>query len=70
MLNLIDDEVYFEVSHAITDKDYKKAFEISQLIYDNGWNYIDFLNGLIEHFRNIMTVVIRNDDKLIEAPPG
>ncbi len=68
MLNLIDDEVYFEVSHAITDKDYKKAFEISQLIYDNGWNYIDFLNGLIEHFRNIMTVVIRNDDKLIEAP--
>jgi DNA polymerase-3 subunit gamma/tau len=68
MLNLIDDEIYFEVSQAVISKDYNKAFEISQLIYDNGWNYIDFLNGMIEHFRNIMTVVIRNDDKLIEAP--
>jgi DNA polymerase-3 subunit gamma/tau len=68
MLNLIDDEIYFEVSEAIISKDYKKAFEISQQIYDNGWNYIDFLNGLIEHFRNIMTVIIRDDDSLIEAP--
>lgn len=68
MLNLIDDEIYFAVSESIITKDFKKAFELSQQIYDNGWNYIDFLNGLIEHFRNIMTVVIRNDDSLIEAP--
>jgi len=68
MLNLIDDEIYFEISQSILSKEYQKAFEISQRIYDNGWNYIDFLNGLIEHFRNIMTVVIRNDYALIEAP--
>lgn len=68
MLNLIDDEIYFDLSQSIISKEYQKAFEISQQIYDNGWNYIDFLNGLIEHFRNIMTVVIRDDNKLIEAP--
>lgn len=68
MLNLIDDEIYFTISQSIISKEYQKAFEISQHIYDNGWNYIDFLNGLIEHFRNIMTVIIRNDYALIEAP--
>ncbi|MEG8946915.1 DNA polymerase III subunit gamma/tau [Rosettibacter firmus] len=67
MFNLIDEEIYFEISDAILDKNYKSAFEISQKIYDNGWNYIDFLNGLNEHFRNILTVVIRKDAKLVET---
>ncbi len=67
MFNLIDEEVYFEISDAILSKQFSKAFEISQKVFDNGWNYIDFLNGLIEHFRNIMTVVIRKDNKLIET---
>lgn len=67
MLNLIDEDVYFEISGAIINKDFAKAFEISQTIYKNGWNYIDFVEGLIEHFRNIMTVVISKNSDLIEA---
>lgn len=67
MLNLINEDLYFEVSDAILAKDFKEAFRISQLIYDNGWNFIDFMNGLVEHFRNIMTVVIRKDTSLIET---
>lgn len=67
MFNLIDDEIYFEISDSILIKNFKCAFDVSQKIYENGWNYIDFLNGLNEHFRNIMTVVIRKDTQLVET---
>ena len=67
MLNLIDEEVYFTISDSIISKNFKAAFEVSKRIYDNGWNFIDFLNGLIEHFRNIMTVVLTKKTELIES---
>ncbi len=67
MLNLIDEEVYFKISDAILEKDFNSAFNITQKIYENGWNFIDFLNGLNEHFRNIMTVVIRKKVDLVET---
>ncbi len=67
MLNLIDDEIYFTISESILNKNFASAFDVTQKIYENGWNYIDFINGLIEHFRNILTVVIRKNDDLIES---
>lgn len=67
MFNLIDEEIYFDISDAIISKNFKHAFDVTQKIYDNGWNYIDFLNGLNEHFRNILTVVIRKDTQLVES---
>ncbi len=67
MFNLIDEEIYFDISEAIISKNFRLAFDITQKIYDNGWNYVDFLNGLNEHFRNILTVVIRKDTQLVES---
>ncbi len=67
MLNLIDEEIYFSISESILNKDYSAAFKISNQVYNNGWNFVDFLNGLNEHFRNILTVVIRKNNDLIEA---
>ncbi len=67
MLNLIDEEIYFEITDAILEKRFAAAFDITQKIYDNGWNFIDFSNGLTEHFRNILTVIIRKDGKLLEV---
>ena len=67
MLNLIDDEIYFKISDAVLDKNFKAVFEISNSIYDNGWNFIDFMDGLTEHFRNIMTVVLSKNTNLIET---
>lgn len=67
MLNLIDEELYFNISDSILKKDFSAAFGITRTIYENGWNFIDFLNGLNEHFRNIMTVVIRKNAELVEA---
>jgi DNA polymerase-3 subunit gamma/tau len=67
MLNLIDEDIYFTISDSILEKNFAAAFDISQKIYENGWNYIDFMNELIGHFRNIMTVVIRKNTDLIET---
>lgn len=67
MLNLIDEELYFEISDAILQKKFAAAFEITARIYDNGWNFMDFVNGMTEHFRNMMTVELTSGSKLIEA---
>ncbi len=67
MLNLIDDEIYFTISDAVLSKNFKAVFEVTQMIYDNGWNFIDFTDGLTEHFRNIMTVILSKNASLVEA---
>lgn len=67
MLNLIDEELYFRISDAVLSKKFVEAFEVSKLLYDNGWNYIDFMSGLIEHFRNIMTIILKKNASLIES---
>ncbi len=67
MLNLIDEELYFRISDALLSKNFNEAFDVSKALYDNGWNYIDFMAGLVEHFRNIMTVILRKDTSLVET---
>ncbi len=67
MLNLIDDEVYFAISDSVLVKNYLTAFEVTKQVFDKGWNFVDFTNGLIEHFRNILTVVVTGKTELIES---
>jgi DNA polymerase-3 subunit gamma/tau len=67
ILNLIDDEIYFKLSDAVLDKNFKVVFEATEEIYKNGWNFNDFMDGLIEHFRNIMTVIITGSNYSIES---
>jgi DNA polymerase-3 subunit gamma/tau len=67
LLNLIDDEIYFLTSDAIIDKNFKAVFQVSSEIYENGWNFMDFTEGLIEHFRNILFAIITNSTELIES---
>lgn len=67
MLNLIDEDIYFQISEAIDSKNFKAAYEIVKRIYDNGWNYVDFLNGLIEHFNNYMIILSTGNANLLEV---
>jgi len=67
MLNLIEDEIFFSISDAVLAKDFKVVFEVTKQIYDNGWNFIDFMDGLIEHFRNIMTIILCKNTSQVEA---
>jgi DNA polymerase-3 subunit gamma/tau len=67
MLNLIDEEIFFKISDAVIEKDYKVVFQTSENIYENGWDFIDFVDGLIEHFRNILSAIITNSTSAIET---
>jgi DNA polymerase-3 subunit gamma/tau len=67
MLNLIDEETYFEISDAVLQKDFRVVFQTSQKIFENGWDFIDFLEGLTEHFRNILSAVITGSTQSIES---
>ena len=67
ILNLIDDEIYFKISDAILLKNFKSVFEVTNEIYQKGWNFTDFMDGLIEHFRNIMSVIITGNTGNVES---
>ncbi|MFC1557012.1 DNA polymerase III subunit gamma/tau [candidate division KSB1 bacterium] len=67
ILGLIKEEVYFSCSDGIVNKDLKKAFSISQQIFNDGHDIGEFINGLLEHFRNILLVKISGDPSLIET---
>lgn len=67
MLNLIDDELFFDISDAILSKDFSVVFDTTEKIYMNGWDFIDFTDGLLEHFRNILTIILTQKTDLIET---
>ncbi|NWG28702.1 MAG: DNA polymerase III subunit gamma/tau [Ignavibacteriaceae bacterium] len=67
MLNLIDEELYFIISDAVLEKDFKVVFHTSEKIYENGWDFGDFIDGLVEHFRNILSAVVTNSTSAIET---
>lgn len=67
MLNLIDEELYFDISDAILRKNFAIVFDTTEKIYQNGWDFIDFTDGLLEHFRNILSVVLTQRTDLIET---
>ncbi|MDT3697417.1 MAG: DNA polymerase III subunit gamma/tau [Ignavibacterium sp.] len=67
MLNLIDEDLFFNISDAVLEKNYNIVFETTDKIFQHGWDFIDFTNGLIEHFRNILTVIITEKTELIET---
>jgi len=67
MLNLIDEEIYFKITDAVLEKNYKSVFEVSNTLYENGWDFVDFIDGMIEHFRNILTVVVTGKASFTET---
>jgi len=67
VFNFIDEDIYFEVTDGLINKDFKMPFFVCDRVYKNGWSFIDFFNGLLEHFRNILSVAATKDTSLIES---
>lgn len=67
VFNFIDEDIYFEVTDGLLNKDFKMPFFVCDKIFKNGWSFIDFFNGLLEHFRNILSVAATKDTSLIES---
>jgi DNA polymerase-3 subunit gamma/tau len=66
MLNIVEQEIFFRVTEIIRSKDTKGGIELIDEIVNRGVDAREFLNGLIEHFRNILIVVTLESTDLLE----
>lgn len=66
-LHLIDADFYFELSDAVRDHDVKRMFELSRQVIARGYDLQECLIGLLEHYRNFLTVLTTGSTDLIDA---
>lgn len=66
-LHVIDVDFYFSLSKAIAHHDIAQAFELANTVVERGYDLQECLLGLLEHYRNILTVVATGSDSLIAS---
>ncbi len=67
MLNIVEQDIFFRVTDAILAKDAKAGFTLVDEIFTRGVDAREFLNGLIEHLRNILIVTTLGSTHLLET---
>ncbi len=67
ILGVINWEVFFNLSDAILQRDLKAGFQIVEDIFYNGYDLAEFLNGVNEHFRNILVTKAVGSAQFVEA---
>ncbi|MDA0986223.1 MAG: DNA polymerase III subunit gamma/tau [Bacteroidetes bacterium] len=55
-LNLIDTEIFFRVSEAISHRDTTEVLTLIDEVIQRGFDIKEFVMGLIEHFRNMLII--------------
>lgn len=56
ILGMMSRDIFFELDEAGQSRDYAKAFEIAHKIFSEGKDLTHFVEGLVQHFRNILLV--------------
>lgn len=67
MLNIVDEELFFRATQLIRTKDVKGGLLLAQEVFEGGADIREYLNGLLEHLRNILVVRSTGSTKLVEA---
>ncbi len=67
MLNLVDEEIFFRVTDLIKAKDVKAGLLLVEDVISKGYDIREFLNGLMEHFRNLLIAITTKSTNLIET---
>ncbi len=66
-LNLIDANFYFEITDAINEHAASKAFALSLEVVNRGYDVEEFIGGLLDHLRNLLTVIVTGKPQLLEV---
>ena len=66
ILNILDTDTYIELSDFILKAELNNAILSFNEISDKGFGEKDFLEGLVEHFRNLIVVKASNSQSLID----
>lgn len=67
LLGIIDEEFYFDCTDAIANKNITAGLQLVEKVFNLGYDMAEFLNGLAEHFRNVLVVKATGKTDLIEA---
>ena len=67
VLNIVDQDLFFRVTDQIRSKDTKGMLALVEEIINHGYDLREFLEGLGEHFRNMLVVNSTSSAKLVEA---
>ncbi len=66
-LHLIDTEFFFRITKAIRDRNIAEMFIIANEVLLKGYDIQECMNGILEHLRNLLTVLAIGSTKLIET---
>jgi len=66
-LHLIDADFFFELSDAAASHNVSRMFELSRQVIQRGYDLQECLVGLLEHYRNILTVMSTGSTELIDG---
>ena len=69
-LGLIDEELFFEVTDVVAERDLAKCFHLVGKVFTGGYDLEEFLHGLGEHLRNLLVICSTGELDLIEKAPA
>lgn len=58
VLGVMVQDIYFELDRAGKEGELSKAFDIAHQVFAGGKNIDHFVEGLVEHFRNLLLVIV------------
>ncbi|NIR48791.1 DNA polymerase III subunit gamma/tau [candidate division KSB1 bacterium] len=67
LLGIIDQELYFDCTDCLVKKDLNRGLTLVESVFKQGYDIGEFLNGLIEHFRNMLVLKATGNLNLIEG---
>ncbi len=67
LLGIIDQEYFFECSDLIARHSVADGLHLIEKIFNQGYDFSEFLNGLAEHFRNLLVVKATGKTELLDG---
>ena len=62
-LGLVEQEVYFDLTKVVLEKDSKKGLELLESLIDSGVDLQEFVAGLLEHLRNLLVAKVGGESE-------
>jgi DNA polymerase III subunit gamma/tau len=67
-LNLPDKDIYFITSNFIVTSDFKEIIKYFNELEESGFDIMTYLNGITEHYRNLLVVKTTGNTDLLDEP--
>ncbi len=66
-LRVVDVELFFEATQSIADRATGSILSLAERIMSDGYDIVEFLNGLAEHMRNLLITTTLGEQALVDV---